>query len=132
MPWYDWTSLRRNFQTPIGTSISGWIESAKALISRSAALGSGVDARLPWNIANRSTRSTALVPWMITWLCIGLTFQLSWNWPRPRLQRTIARHSSNAMLGSPPRLRHSPSTCSIGPSSSWIRYRQWTPRSRNG
>jgi len=39
--------LRTNFHTPIGTSISGWIESANALTSRSAAFGSGVDDRLP-------------------------------------------------------------------------------------
>jgi hypothetical protein len=39
--------LRTNFHTLIGTSISGWIESANALTSRSAAFGSGVDARLP-------------------------------------------------------------------------------------
>ena len=34
-------------------------------------LGQRRSTRLPWNIANRSTRSTLLVPWMISCDCIG-------------------------------------------------------------
>jgi hypothetical protein len=69
---------------------------------------------------------------MIICDCIGRVFHVSWNWPRPRAQRTMARHSSNARFGSPPSERQVASTSSIGPSSSWIKYRQCTPMSRNG